>query len=132
MITIPIHDADHATVRELHERMGHDYAFPDLSNSLVVVKQGVVDERGKLVGAAILRLQAETYLWLDMSLPVDVRYGVVLALFRAVVREAWALGIDSLVAYLPPNLPKTFKNLLTKLGWASIRAGWESWTKDIN
>ena len=124
-------DADFSVVAEMHAKMGLDYKMPDLASPLFVLKHGVHDDNGQLVGAAALRVQAETYLWLDPSASVAVRYRVVLALSRSLAEAAWRVGIDCVVAYLPPGLPRSFQRLLTKLGWSRDRAGWQSWSKPI-
>jgi len=123
---------DREQVRALHEKMGFDYRMPDLESPLFLVKQVVRDERGRVIAACGLRLQAETYLWLDTQLPIEVRCKVVRDLARSVVSEAWRAGLDCLVAWLPPGLPATFRNFLTKrLGWQPVRKGWESWTLPV-
>lgn len=125
-------ESDFAQVRELHEKMGHDYTFPDLTSPLVLVKQ-VARVRGKVVGAAALRLQAETFLWLDMKASRALRLEIVLALSRALVAEAWRVGLDCLVAWLPPGLSHSFHSTLKKrLGWLPARDGWITWYKDIS
>jgi hypothetical protein len=121
---------DFSKVEAMHKEMGFDYKMPDLSSPLFVLKHAVIDD-GKLVGAAALRVQAEAYLWLDTSQPVSVRYRVVLALSKSLAEAAWRVGIDCVVAWLPPGLPRSFQKLLRKLGWLPDREGWQSWTKPI-
>lgn len=123
--------SDKSEVERLHKEMGFDYVMPDLDSPLFVIKRVLRDEQGRILGAAGLRLQAETYLWLDSKAPVAVRYKVVAALSFSVFQAAWRVGIDCLVAWLPPGLPDSFKRLLTRFGWSADRAGWQSWTKFI-
>lgn len=122
---------DFDAVRRLHEKSGFDYIMPDLASPLFVVKYAAKDPEGRVLGAAGLRVQAETYLWLDPDLPVRVRYRVVLQLSRVVTAEAWRVGLDCLAAWLPPSLPRSFRRLLVKLGWGRDRDGWDSWSKEI-
>lgn len=122
---------DKEAIEQIHDAMGFDYKMPDLDAPQFVAKQ-VVKKGDRVLGAAGLRLQAEAYLWLDPSLSVGVRYKVVHALAFALAREAWRVGLDCVVAYIPPGLPATFKKLLNKLGWTPSRSGWEPWGKEIS
>ena len=123
--------SDQSDIAALHAKMGFDYKMPDLDSPLFVAKEVIRDARGQVLGAAALKLEAEAYLWLDPSLPISVRYKVVHALAFRLAREAWRVGLDCVVAYLPPGLPSSFKKLLTKLGWTPSRPGWEPWGKEI-
>lgn len=121
---------DKAQIEALHKKMGFDYKMPDLDSPLFVTKK-VIKEGERVLGAAGLRLEAEAYLWLDPSLPIGVRYKLVHALAFALAREAWRVGLDCVVAYLPPGLPRSFQKLITKLGFSRLREGWEPWGKSI-
>ena len=121
--------SDYDAVRALHDRAGFDYKFPDLTSPLFIVKHGVYDENGQLLGAAAVRLQAEAYLWIDIALPNRVRLELIYALSRSLAVETWRAGLDCVVAYLPPNLPKSFKRLLKRLGWLPDREGWQNWSR---
>lgn len=118
-------------VKAIHEASGFDYQMPDLTSPLFVVTLAAVDDSGKLLGAGALKLQAETYLWLDKNQSTRVRLEVVLSLGKALAAAAWRVGLDCMVAYLPPSLPKSFKRVLSFLGWNAARS-WEPWYKDIN
>jgi len=123
---------DVADVERLHNRSGFDYVLPDLSSPLFVVKQVVRDDEGRIVAACGLRLQAETYLWVDNDIPNDVRSKAVVDLSRSIVAAAWRVGLDCLVAWLPPGLPKSFHNFLVKrLGWKPDRKGWHTWSLPV-
>lgn len=122
--------SDFVAVERLHEKSAFDYKMPDLSSSLFKTKQGIW-QGDRLIGAAALRLQAETYLWLDPDLPVRVRYKVIVALSEAIVSVAWRMGLDCLSAWLPPGLPPSFHKFLKKLGWLPDRHGWEPWSNII-
>lgn len=118
---------DYPAVGELHSRAGFDYRMPDLGDSKFVVKKGIWDG-GRLQAACGIRLQAETYLWVDPALPVRLRYKLITALSKAVVEASWRVGLDCLSAWLPPNLPRSFHRFLNKLGWSRDRDGWETWS----
>ena len=52
---------------KIHAKMGMDYEMPDLNSPLFLVKKVVTDENGKVIGASVVRLEAEL---------VKVLYGV--------------------------------------------------------
>lgn len=122
---------DHEAVRRLHDEMGFDYKMPDLASPLFPIKRLVRDKHGHVIGAAGLRLQAETYLWLDTRLSPVVRWKVISTLSHALFEAAWRVGLDSLVAYLPPGIPKSFHKALSWLGFSPAREGWQPFSKDI-
>lgn len=124
--------SDYESVRLLHEKSAIDYKFPDLTSPLVTVRQVVRDKDGRILGAAALRLQAETFLWLDKDLPRKVRLRVVLALSRSMAVEAWRVGLDCVVACLPPGLPRSFLNTLETLGWKPTRDKWQHFVKELD
>lgn len=124
----PLKPSDYSQVAKFHSDMGFDYKL-DLESPLFVIKHGVYDENGRLLGAGALRLQAEAYLWLDTSLSNRVRLELVYALSRSLAVEAWRAGLDCVVAYLPPNIPKSFKRLLKRLNWLPDRDGWQNWSR---
>ena len=121
-------ESDYAEVEAIHERTGFDYKMPNLGT--FYIKRGV-RVNGKLVGAYGLKLQAETYLWLDPRASVATRYRVVLELSRSLCSVAYRTGIDCLVAYLPPDLPRPFVKLMQKLGWSRDREGWHSYSRSV-
>lgn len=121
---------DYAAVKTLHDAMGLDYKMPDLASPLFLVRRGVRDRSGRIVGAAALKLQAEAYLWLDTSLSPVVRWRVISTLAHAVFEAAWRAGLDCLVGYLPPGLPPTFTKALSWLGVRKARP-WEVWYKEL-
>jgi hypothetical protein len=123
--------SDFAAVADIHRRLGFDYKFPDLGNPLFIVKHGIYDEQGRLLGAGALRVQTEAYLWLDPALSNVVRFKLICALSRSLAVDAWRAGLDCAVAYLPPALPPAFLKLLARLGWSKARDGWQAWSKDI-
>ena len=129
--TKTLSESDFPLVQGFHEQMGFDYLMPDLASPLFVLKHGVYDEKGRLLGVGALRLQAEAYLWVDTTIPISVRYKLLFVLCRSLAVDAWRMGLDCAVAYLPPNLPKSFTRLLTRLGWLPMREGWKPWSREI-
>lgn len=115
-------------VQGLHEKMGIDYKFPDVGSPLFIVKK-VAEKDGKIIAASTLRVEAETYLWLDKSEnPVEL-FEVEVALQKAVFDEAfWEKGINNVVAWIPRHVEDKFAKRLKKLGWSRDREGWISYS----
>ena len=122
-------DADIPTIVKFHESMGYDYRMPNLRHPLFVVKM-VAREGDEVVAACALKIQAETYLWVDPGASLTRRARAIIMLSRAIYTEAYRIGLDCLVAYLPPGLPVAFRRVMESIGWARAR-GWEAWSKDI-
>jgi hypothetical protein len=135
------HDSDRTALRQIHAAQNFPYAFPDLSNPLFLTKIVLTDgqesvgpgapatpsgaeheprntARGKLLGAAFLRLTAEAYLLLDPQLknPRD-RWNAILALHAAAQNDAQLRGLEDVHAWLPPAIAQKFGRRLAKLGW---------------
>jgi hypothetical protein len=125
-------ESDLAQLKSIHAAQGFDYAFPDLSNPLFVTKIVLTDADGnrrqdagdanesgeKILGAALLRLTAETYLLLDPAAGTPrERWKSLLALHAATHRDAWHRGLEDVHAWLPPSIATKFGRRLQRLGW---------------
>jgi hypothetical protein len=125
-------ESDLAQLKAIHASQGFDYAFPDLSNPLFITKlvltgddansqrknDDTINANEKILGAAFLRLTAETYLLLDpkSGTPRD-RWQSLLALHTATHRDAWQRGLEDVHAWLPPPIATKFGRRLQRLGW---------------
>jgi len=110
-------ESDLAQLRAIHAKQGFDYALPDLNNPLFVTR-AVLAEDDRIVGAALLRLTAESYLLLDPRAGTPrQRWQWLLALHTAAERDAWQRGLEDVHAWLPPPIAKKFGKHLTRLGW---------------
>jgi hypothetical protein len=124
-------ETDLAQLKAVHASQGFDYAFPDLGNPLFVTKlvltngeehprqgAGATKANEKILGAAFLRLTAETYLLLDLKAgsPRE-RWQSLLALHYATQHDAWQRGLEDVHAWLPPRIAKKFGRRLQSLGW---------------
>jgi hypothetical protein len=77
-----------------------------------------VASQGKIIGAALLRLTAEAYLFLDPNAGTPrERWQWLLALHAAAERDAWQRGLEDVHAWLPPPIAKKFGRRLERLGW---------------
>ena len=136
---------DLAALREFLAAQGFDYALPDLRNPLFTTKLVLTQDaaslrqltlgrddpaernsrdaeatapRGKIIGAAFLRLTAEAYLLLDprAGTPRE-RWQWLLALHAAAERDAWQRGLEDVHAWLPPPIAGKFGKRIARLGW---------------
>jgi hypothetical protein len=127
---------DESALRALHAAQGFGYEFPDLLDPLFVTKLVLEDDaaqgpssslgtsgspagsESRIVGAALLRLTAETYLLIDPRAGTPRRrWESILSLHDAAARDAWRKGLSDVHAWLPPRLAKRFGRRLESLGW---------------
>jgi hypothetical protein len=112
-------------LRKMHARQGIDYAFPDLSDPLFFVKKVKVHE-GRIVAAGVLKLCAETMLFLDPAGRPRNKMDAMRQLQTAVLEEARARGLDEIHAAVAEI---GFDKRLAQLGWEKDRPGWHLWTR---
>ena len=127
----PATSDDHAVIQALHDQMGTDYRFPDLSDPLFLLKFVATDDSGHIVGACAIRIEAETYLWLDQSRSTMVKSMAVREMNLVLRIEAWRKGLANLVARIPSAIETKFAPVLTRLGWTRQRDGWIDWNIDL-
>lgn len=118
---------DFEQVKALHEASGIDYKMPDLDAPLFVVKK-VVEVDGRVVACCALRIECETYLWCGGG--PEEKMDAMLAMQPEILEEAWLLGIDNLVCWLPQDIERRFEKRLKQLGWEPCRDGWHSWSRN--
>lgn len=117
---------DFEAVKALHDASEIDYAMPNLSHALFLVKK-VKEIDGKVVAACAVRIEAETYLWCGGG--PEEKMDAMLELQPEILNDAWMLGIDNLVCWIPEAVEVKFEKRLKQLGWARDRDGWHSWSR---
>jgi hypothetical protein len=118
---------DAQAIKDIHKSQGFDYALPDLTSPLILIRKvRVVD--GQVVGAMFLRLTAETFLLVDGS-PVT-RGRAIEELQPEVIRAAWEKGLNDIVCVVPPEIEETFSPVLTRMGWAKERP-WPLYSRSV-
>jgi len=139
--------SDLSALKKMHAAQGFSYPFPDLENPLFLTKLVLTDdpvaqdfrpeafsdgEPGKgIVAAALLRLTAEAYLFLDPDAGTPrQRWEWLLALHNAANREAWQRGLEDVHAWLPPEISGKFGKRLARLGWLRDDA-WTPYCKPL-
>lgn len=115
-------------VEQMHEDMGLDYQMIDLES---VPAKAICEHDGKMVGAIALKLQAETYLWLEKSASPREKWDAIRMLQKEIVRQAVRIGIGQLVAYVPDCVGCLFAKRMKMLKWMQARDGWRAWTLEL-
>lgn len=105
-----------------------DYRLPDLESPLFIVKK-LVEEDGKVIGACLLRLTAETMLLLSPDLGPVKKMDAMEAMQPEVLHTAWSQGLDDIEARIPDETEAIFEKRLHQLGWTKNRDGWNAWTR---
>jgi hypothetical protein len=108
-----------STDKKALEAISIDFPFPDIENPLYMAAK-VIEDDGKVIGAAFIRLTSEAILVMDETTPKRTRVEGVEGCFNALQQEIKALGMDECHAFVrAPNIAK----LLTKLGFKFTRSG---------
>lgn len=126
-----LEEKDFAAVRAMHEAQGIDYRLPALDSPLLIVRKTVRDERGKVVGACLLRLTAETMLILAPEMHAREKMDAIEALQPEVEAAAWAMGLNEIEARIEVTTEEIFRKRLLQLGWVPDRDNWHPWTKTL-
>jgi hypothetical protein len=117
--------SDHSTLATIHESSGIDYLMPDLDDSLFIVK--VTDGHHGLA----VKLEGTVYLWLDHAHGTpEERWQIFHELVEEAKKQAWAKGLDTLTAVIPPELEKSFAKRLEEIGMTPDRP-WRKWSYDL-
>lgn len=133
---MPVRDyrpEDFESLKKIHEQGGLDYNFPNIETPLFFVKK-VMEIEGKVVGAVLWRMEAETYLLLDKEsgLTPQENMEVLRELQAEGLNELWMQGIDNCVAWIPKGVEKYFSKRLLQLGWNKDREGWHTWSRETS
>lgn len=128
MIIRELREGDQEAVAAIHRKMGIDYRMPELSEGDFVQ---VIEEDGRIVGASLNVVIAETYMWISPDLhPADkwtaIRLGQI-----GMESEARKRGWRELVAAIPLGVICRFAKRLHSLGWIEGRKDWQRWSLTI-
>jgi hypothetical protein len=131
-----LRESDIPVLKELHERRGFGYSFPDLwdyklnriSQEFADV-QVRVDEEDRPVIAVACRKTVEAYLWMDEGWRTPRwRMAALVEIHEAVRVRLCDMGIQFVNAWIPPQIEKCFgKRLERVFGW--VKSGWPSYTR---
>jgi hypothetical protein len=118
---------DAEIIKDIYKAQGFDYALPDLTSPLVLVKK-VREVDGRVVAAMFLRLTAETFL-ICSGRPVE-KGRAIEELQPAVIGEAWAKGLSEINCVIPPEISESFAVVLERMGWVRDR-DWPMWSRGV-
>lgn len=121
-------EEDLEEIKKLYEMQGFDYPFPNLNEPLFAIKK-VVEKDGKIIGAGVIKLQGEAYLFLNPNDSAKSKVQMMNELNDDICLESWKIGLDQISAWIPTEIEGKFKKRLTKMGW--IKSKWNSWTRNL-
>ena len=121
---------DLPAIQKIHQANGlPSNCLPDLDNPLFFLRK-VVDDGGTICLASFLKLTAEAFLFVDHEHESpEWRWAALQKLTAATLHEASVKGVDSVSAWLPPPLEKSFAPRLVDLGWQ--RSPWPSYSVNL-
>ena len=114
----------------MHGSDGFPYELPDLADPrLWIVRAVMVRDDGVPVKATLGRLTSEAFLLEDHGELEDgpMRMRRSLALTERACEEGRRMGIDSVHAWLVPEIAEKFGGQLARMGW--IRHEWPTYVK---
>jgi hypothetical protein len=117
---------DNEALGRIHKAMRMNYRMPDLASPEIEFVK-VLEQDGKVIGAAACRVVAETYVWLDPKLhPRDKLIALRIGQ-ENLIREAQYRGWKEYIAMIPRRIEKKFRKRLLALQWQQQRTGWKLW-----
>lgn len=121
---------DRARIRELHERMGFDYVFPNFDHPEFFSRLVITDGEGRVSMAIMGRVSAEMFLLFDQEAGNPARrLENFLILHQASEQDMRSKGVQDCFAQIPPGpRMEKFKRLLRLMGWVPADT-WQNWTK---
>jgi hypothetical protein len=112
----PIQPSDIPTIRGMYELSGLKYTFPDLLGPKMESVM-VIESDGVVVAACAAERITQLYLWMEDDHPA-AKMHYVKVLHEAMATELKSKGYNSVEAYLPPELEKSFgRRLMRNFGW---------------
>lgn len=121
---MPSHDPSIEKIAGWHAASGIPYPFPDLNGPgwLPPIETGHA-----VIG---LKLQVEAFLWLDPNASRRERSRSFLEAEARAIEFVRRLGLDEVVAWLPPTIEPHFGPALLRRAWR--RSPWPSWSRQLD
>jgi hypothetical protein len=114
----PLIDSDVPVLREMFERSGLKYTFPDLRGPKMEAVIVVADEEDKPVAAAAAERIVQAYLLMKEDEHPAAKLHYVKMLHEGLATELKNKGYTCLEAFLPPHMEKSFgRRLMRSFGW---------------
>jgi hypothetical protein len=110
--------SDMLRVQEIHEENGlPENCFPDLADPLFIVKLAVEHDE-KPVMVAALKGASELFLLVDHNAGTpEERWEWLQQLTEEMKSRAYALGLDQMSCWIPPEIVVSFEKRLIQLGF---------------
>lgn len=91
---------------------------------------GVAESEGEVVAAAGIKLIGEAYYWQNPDARDFAKAKAMMRLHKDLHTNAKRqLGLDQVMAWLPPQIEKDFAATLSKFGWG--KSEWQSYWKNL-
>lgn len=121
---------DAEKLKSIYVKRGLAEYFPNLNDALFLTKLVLVDDQDIPRIAGALRLEANSYVFVDpgWGTPLE-RWQAFLEIHKAVTEEASLKGLDQLTCQVPPQLEKGFGKRIMRLGWNKLL--WTTYAKGI-
>jgi hypothetical protein len=118
---------DLEALKRIHSRSGLPTScMPDLQSNLFCVKL-CAEKSGQVVQAGFIRLIGEAFVLVDHTCEnPGERWKTLTDLTMRALAEAHIAGLESVSAWIPPEVEKSFGPRLMDLGW--IKSPWQSYT----
>lgn len=111
--------ADHGSLRQIYERSGLPFKFPDLESPLIEAAEVVIDEHGEVMLGAVAERTLEIYLFSPAGQfhPVVKMEGI--RLLHGAIRDKIASkGYSEGFSFIPPAIEKSYgRHLRRWFGW---------------
>jgi hypothetical protein len=131
MIVEQYTDADFTRIKQLHSDSGFDYALPSLSSAEFMSRR-VIRADNTIQVAGFLRLQAEAFLISNSGWRTPAWRNEAIKQVSAVCeQDAARVGVQELLAFIPPTIEGKFSKRLKQMGWDSCRKDWTCWYKGV-
>lgn len=126
-------DGDFDRIKQLHAESGFEYRLPPLSSKEFFSRR-VIEDNNSVGMATFLRKSAEVYLICDPSWRTPAwRNEAIRQLQLALVADARQHEVKQLVAFLPPQVTRSFGRRLQQHGWTTYQGvEWRCVSKEID
>ena len=125
----PLIDSDVPALREMHERSGFAYKFPDLTGPMMEAVVVVADEDNRPVAAAIAERLVQVSLLLKGDEHPAAKLHWLKILHTGLATELKKRGYTSVEAFLPPQIENSFgRRLMRTFGWCK---NWNSFSRNF-
>ena len=111
-------DSDEPALRQMHERTGFAYKFPDLKGPMTEAVVVVADENNEPVAAAIAERLVQVSLLLKEGGHPSAKLHFVKILHEGLATELSSRGYHEVNCFLPPEIERSFgRRLMRTFSW---------------